>query len=122
VVRLRPAPHSRTPVLSYSLRVTPANHFVNWQQDRSRTGWPGSSSRARRELKLEVDLIAEMSVINPFDFFLEPYAEKFPFKYEDRQLHELTPYLVKLPATPLFKAYLAEVRASQSRRTSSSSS
>ena len=110
VVRLRPAPHSRTPVLSYSLRVTPANHFVNWQQD------PQSNWLARivfperaRELKLEVDLIAEMSVINPFDFFLEPYAEKFPFKYEDRQLHELTPYLVKLPATPLFKAYLAEV-------------
>ncbi|HKC30237.1 MAG TPA: transglutaminase family protein, partial [Burkholderiales bacterium] len=110
VVRLRPAPHSRTPVLSYSLRVTPANHFVNWQQD------PQSNWLARivfperaRELKLEVDLIAEMSVINPFDFFLEPYAEKFPFQYEDRQLHELTPYLVKLPATPLFKAYLAEV-------------
>jgi len=110
VVRLRPAPHSRTPVLSYSLRVTPANHFVNWQQD------PQSNWLARivfperaRELKVEVDLIAEMSVINPFDFFLEPYAEKFPFQYEERQLHELTPYLVKLAATPLLKAYLAEV-------------
>src|SRR2546428_3759069 len=110
VVRLRPAPHARTPVHAYSLKVLPAKHFVNWQQD------PQANWLARlvfpektRELRIEVDLVAEMSVINPFDFFLEPYAEKVPFKYEDRQLHELTPYLVKLPATPLFKAYLAEV-------------
>jgi len=110
VVRLRPAPHARTPVHAYSLKVAPEKHFVNWQQD------PQSNWLARfvfpektRELTVEVDLVAEMSVINPFDYFLEPYAEKFPFKYEDWQLHELAPYLVKLPATPLFKAYLAEV-------------
>ncbi len=110
VVRLRPAPHARTPVHAYSLRVLPEKHFVNWQQD------PQSNWLARfvfpektRELSIEVDLVAEMSVINPFDYFLEPYAEKLPFKYEDAQLHELAPYLVKLPATPLFKAYLDEI-------------
>jgi transglutaminase-like putative cysteine protease len=61
------------------------------------------------ELRVEVDLVAEMSVINPFDFFLEPSAEKIPFAYGAAQLHELAPYLVKAPMTPLFKAYLAEI-------------
>jgi uncharacterized protein (DUF2126 family) len=97
-------------VHAYSLNVLPKEHFVNWQQD------PQSNWLARfvfpektRELSIEVDLVAEMSVINPFDYFLEPYAEKFPFQYEERQLHELAPYLVRLPATPLFKAYLDEI-------------
>jgi transglutaminase-like putative cysteine protease len=110
VVRLRPAPHARTPMLSYSLKVAPAKHFINWQQD------PQSNYLARlvfpertRELRIEVDLVAEMSVINPFDFFLEPHAEQFPFRYEDTQLHELSPYMAKVPATPLFTAYLAEI-------------
>ena len=107
VVRLRPAPHSRTPILSYSLKVTPANHFINWQQD------PQGNYMARlvfpekaRELKIEVDLVAEMAVINPFDFFLEPEAEKIPFKYDPSLAQELAPYLIKLPATPLFQKYL----------------
>src|SRR5215510_6864362 len=101
VVRLRPAPHARTPVLSYSQRITPAKHFVNWQQD------PQSNWLARlvfpepvKEFRIEVDLVAEMSVINPFDFFLEPVAEKAPFRYPAEQLHELAPYLVRGPATP----------------------
>ena len=76
VVRLRPAPHSRSRVLSYSLKVEPQKHFINWQQD------PFANHQARlvfpdptRELKVTVDLIVEMAVYNPFDFFLEPHAE-----------------------------------------------
>jgi transglutaminase-like putative cysteine protease len=110
VVRLRPAPHCRTRILSYSLKVTPAKHFINWQQD------PQSNYLARlvfpektQELKIEVDLVAEMSVINPFDFFLEPYAEEFPFAYDASLDQELAPYLVKLPSTPHFEQYLQKV-------------
>jgi len=110
VVRLRPAPHARTPVLAYSQRVTPAKHFINWQQD------PQSNWLARlvfpepvRELRIEVDLVAGMSVINPFDFFLEPSADKFPFRYDEAQLHELAPYLVRSALTPRFKRYLDAV-------------
>ncbi len=107
VIRLRPAPHARTPIHAYSMRVRPEKHFINWQQD------PQSNWLARlvfpdrtRELEIHVDLVAEMSVINPFDFFLEPHAEKIPFRYEAGQARELGPYLAKLPATPRFHAYL----------------
>jgi uncharacterized protein (DUF2126 family) len=110
IVRLRPCPHSRTRILSYSMRVEPAEHFVNWQQD------PQANYLARlvfpektESFRVEVDLVAEMAVLNPFDFFLEPHAERFPFKYTDDELHQLAPYLIKLPATPRFAKYLAEV-------------
>jgi uncharacterized protein (DUF2126 family) len=110
VVRLRPAPHTRTPVLAYSMRVTPQKHFVNWQQD------PQSNYLARivvpdktREFEIQVDLVAEMSVINPFDFFLEPSADKFPFRYDVAQVRELGPYLVKMQPTPLFEDYLESI-------------
>ncbi|WP_422910096.1 DUF2126 domain-containing protein [Pseudomonas sp. MAC6] len=110
VVRLRPAPHSRTRVLSYALKVEPGEHFINWQQD------PQGNYLARlvfpektRELKIEVDLVAEMVVFNPFDFFLEPYAEKIPFAYTEGEQLELAPYLVKLPAGKLFAKYLASI-------------
>jgi uncharacterized protein (DUF2126 family) len=107
VVRLRPAPHCRTRILSYSLRVSPKEHFINWQQD------PQANYLARlvfpettNELGIEVDLVAEMAVINPFDFFLEPHAEHYPFEYEAWQRDELEPYLKREPLTPLFARYL----------------
>ena len=112
VVRLRPAPHCRTRILSYSLRVTPEKHFINWQQD------PQSNFLARlvfpdpaRELRLEVDLVAEMAVYNPFDFFLEPAAEHFPFKYDPGLDHELEPFRCQSKLTPLFEQYLHSLKS-----------
>ncbi len=110
VVRLRPAPHCRSNVISYSLKVEPAQHFINWQQD------PFANYQARlvvpekvTEFKVTVDLVVEMAVYNPFDFFLEPSAEKFPFKYSDELKAELAPYLATDPMTPLVKAYLDKI-------------
>ena len=110
VVRLRPAPHSRTRILAYSMRVEPAGHFINWQQD------PQSNYLARlvfpeaaQHLRIEVDLVAEMSVLNPFDFFLEPSAERFPFDYDPALAHELAPYRVTTPLTPRFARYLESI-------------
>ena len=110
VVRLRPAPHSRTKVLSYSQKIEPVNHFINWQQD------PFANYQARlvfpepmREFKVTVDLVVEMAVHNPFDFFLEPSAEEFPFKYSAALQAELAPYLVKAELTPLLKTYLGQI-------------
>jgi transglutaminase-like putative cysteine protease len=93
VIRLRPAPHSRTRILSYSMKVTPARHFINWQQD------PQSNYLARlvfpekaAEFQVEVDLVAEMAVLNPFDFFIEPQAERFPLRYDPVLTPELEPF------------------------------
>ncbi|MDP2226143.1 MAG: transglutaminase family protein, partial [Moraxellaceae bacterium] len=111
LVRLRPAPHCRTRILSYSLKVSPEKHFINWQQDpqanhTARLVFPEKTTR----LRVEVDLVAEMSVFNPFDFFLEPHAEKFPFAYGDKGLvHELAPFLVKTALTPKFAAYVEAI-------------
>nr|WP_194718575.1 transglutaminase family protein [Pseudomonas typographi] len=110
IVRLRPAPHSRTRILSYSLTVEPREHFINWQQD------PQGNYLARlvfpekaEQLRIDVDLVAEMAVFNPFDFFLEPYAEYCPFSYGADERRELTPYLETLPLTAPLQAYLARI-------------
>jgi uncharacterized protein (DUF2126 family)/transglutaminase-like putative cysteine protease len=110
VVRLRPAPHARTKILAYSLRIEPSQHFLNWQQD------PLGNYLARivvpertREFRLLVDLVAEMAVFNPFDFFLEPQAEKYPFGYDAQTAKELEPYLeVDVPG-PLLAAWLTRI-------------
>ncbi len=110
VIRLRPAVHSRTPIHAYSLTVQPANHFINWMQD------PFGNFQARlvfhekiRELLIEVDLIAEMTVINPFDFFVESYAENYGFEYKPELRQELIPYLEIREYGPTLKDWLAKV-------------
>jgi len=113
-VRLKPAPHCRTPILSYSLKVEPAEHFINWQQD------PQGNYSARlvfpkptRVFSVEVDLVAEMTVFNPFDFFLDPTAEKIPFNYEPKLAVELTPFLRKDPPTPAFDTFISTIDLTQ---------
>lgn len=110
LIRLRPAPHCRTPIQAYSLKVTPKEHFINWQQD------PFGNYMARliflektRELTVEVDLVAEIIVINPFDFFVEEYAEKYPFTYEEKLAKELTPYLEITEHGPRLTKWLTTV-------------
>ena len=110
VVRLRPAPHCRTSILSYSLKIRPENHFINWQQD------PQSNYLARlvfpektTEFFVQVDLVAEMGVFNPFDFFLDPCAEQCPFSYDAVLARDLRPYLEVEPAGPLLSEFLAKV-------------
>jgi uncharacterized protein (DUF2126 family)/transglutaminase-like putative cysteine protease len=110
IVRLRPAPHCRTPILSYSLRIEPAQHFVNWQQDafsnwQARIVFPDPM----QEFKVTVDLVAEMAVYNPFDFFLEPEAEQFPFVYPAGLQRELAPYLVRREPTPRFASFVESI-------------
>ncbi|MFH1983497.1 MAG: transglutaminase family protein [Pseudomonadota bacterium] len=117
IVRLRPAPHCRTPILSYSMTVTPETHFINWQQDPfsnylGRLVFPEKTT----EFQVEVDLVAEMIIINPFDYFLEPAAERFPFEYEDTLKVDLAPYLVREPAGEKLTAYLTQIDG-RTRRT-----
>src|SRR6202023_225508 len=116
IIRLRPAPHCPTPILSYALRVTPRKHFINWQQD------PHSNYLARvifpeptRRLSVEVDLVAEMSVFNPFDFFLEPSAERSPFQYEPWLAKDLAPFLEVPAAGPRLREFLAAIDRDRTR-------
>ena len=110
IVRLRPASHCRTPILSYSLKIKPTKYFINWQQDPlgnhlARLVFPEPTD----EFSVEVDLIAELSSVNPFDFFLEPYAEQYPFKYPPELARDLEPYLKTPPAGPLLGNLLTSI-------------
>ncbi len=114
VIRLKPAPHTRTPIEAYSLRVTPEKHFINWQQD------PFGNYLARlvfleptRSLSITVDVVAEMTVINPFDFFLEDYAEHVPFEYAPQLCRELLPYLKVREDGPRLREWIAGIDRSR---------
>jgi uncharacterized protein (DUF2126 family)/transglutaminase-like putative cysteine protease len=114
VLRLRPAAHARTPIHSYSLKVKPEKHFINWQQD------PFGNYLARlvfqektNLLSIEVDLVAEMVVINPFDFFLEKHAEHYPFRYGSQLAKELIPYMEIKEGGPLLRQWLHTVDRSR---------
>jgi len=116
IVRLRPAPHCRGKIISYSLKVEPSEHFINWQQDpfanyQARLVFPKKTNK----FNVTVDLVAEMAVYNPFDFFLEPEAEKFPFKYHENIKKELTPYLSKPKEGELFLKYFQSIDKSKMR-------
>jgi uncharacterized protein (DUF2126 family)/transglutaminase-like putative cysteine protease len=112
VIQLRPAPHCRTPILSYSLSVTPLDHLLNWQLD------PHHNHLARllfphktKDFAVEVELVAELSPFNPFDFFLEPGVEDYPFEYAPGLAKDLDPYRSVDPAGPLLQAFLKNISA-----------
>jgi transglutaminase-like putative cysteine protease len=110
VIRLCPAPHARTPIHDYRLDITPADHRLYWQQDPfgntiARVVFPGKVD----ELKIDVRLVAEMTVINPFDFYVEKYAEHYPFHYEPLLKRELEPYFELTESGPKLMAWLEKV-------------
>lgn len=118
IIRLRPAVHSRTPVLAYSLKITPADHFINWQQD------PFGNYLARivfpnpvRKLEVSVEVIADLTVINPFDFFLESFAEEVPFTYPPTTLRDLNPYLKVEEDGEAFTAFMEKAPRAENQRT-----
>ena len=110
VIRLRPAPHSRTPIEAYSLKITPKEHFINWQQD------PFGNYLARivfpekvKEFGIDVEILADLKTINPFDFFVDEYAKDFPFNYSKELHKELTPYLEVTDKSKLLKEFMASL-------------
>ena len=111
IIRLKPAPHTRSKILGYALKIQPENHFINWQQDPfgnylARVVFPDPTEK----FVIDVEVVTEMVTINPFDFFLEEYAEQFPFQYDAQLLKELRPYLEIKESGPLLKNWVENAR------------
>ena len=113
-VRLRPAPHCRTPISNYSLNITPDSHYIHWQQD------PFNNYMARLqfnaladELAIDVKLEASLEPFNPFDFFVDEEASTFPFRYEPELVKELGPYLLISEQGPKLKAFVKSIDQSK---------
>ena len=116
VIRLRPAPHTRIPIREYTLKIEPATHFIHWQQD------PFGNYQARvvftektDRLAIDVELVVDIVTVNPFDFFLESYAEQFPFSYDAELGEDLAPYLKLSDSSPELMEYLARPRVQSLR-------
>ena len=110
VIRLRPAPHCRTPILSYSLNIIPAEHLLNWQLDVHHNHLARVFFQEKtKEFVVEVDLVAELSPFNPFDFFLEPGVEEYPFEYASELAKDLVPYRSCEAAGTLLQAFLEDL-------------
>jgi len=112
IIRLRPAAHCRTPILSYSLNVLPAEHFISWQLD------PSSNQQARvvfstktEQFAVEVNMVADLIPVNPFDFLLDPAAEQYPFQYGPEQAVDLHPYLLSGSPGPLLREFIESFRS-----------
>jgi transglutaminase-like putative cysteine protease len=110
VVRLRPAPHCRTRIVRYALAVTPKRHFLNWQQD-PHGNWLARFvfSEQATELTIAVDLTADLEGVNPFDFFVEPYAATWPFEFPPEQREDVAPYLAAEPAGPRLRDFVQSI-------------
>lgn len=110
IFRLRPAPHSRTPIESYSLKIMPEDHFFNWQQDpfgnyQARVVFPEKTT----EMSIDVEIVADLKTINPFDFFVDDTAEEYPFDYSDDLKKELHPYLEINDTSSLMQDFLKTI-------------
>jgi uncharacterized protein (DUF2126 family)/transglutaminase-like putative cysteine protease len=114
IIRLRPAPHSRTPIEAYSLKIKPESHFLNWQQDpfgnyMARLVFPEKTN----EFCIDVEIIADLITLNPFDFFVEESATNFPFEYKKELKKELKPYLKINEKGALLKDFVKSIDKSE---------
>src|SRR3954447_4043233 len=109
LIRMRTEPHGRTRIALYAMQVTP-EHDERWQSDPhgnwvARCTFPDMT----REFSVTIDLQAALAPVNPFDFFVEPYATTYPFALPSDLAHELTGYCDPEPAGTRLTAFLKDL-------------